>query len=64
LIERAIISEPGSKYRFRLQAVEADLMQASAIVASLVDQASNRAEQPPRKPLPAALPPKRDPSSR
>jgi len=39
-------------------------MQTSAIIASLVYQAANRAEKLPRKPPPAALPPKRDPSSR
>jgi len=42
-------------------AVEADLMQASAIIASLAYQAANRGEKLPRKPLPAPLPPKRDP---
>jgi carboxypeptidase Q len=40
--------------------VEADLMQASAIIASLAYQAANREEKLPRKPPPAALPPKRD----
>jgi carboxypeptidase Q len=35
-----------------------DLMQASAIVASIVYDAANRAEPMPRKPLPPPLPPK------
>ncbi len=39
---------------------EADLMQASAIIASLVYHAANRDELLPRKPLPAPLPAKKD----
>jgi hypothetical protein len=35
-----------------------DLMQAAAIVASIVYEAANRAEMVPRKPLPLPLPPK------
>ena len=38
-----------------------DLMQASAIVASIVYDAANRAEPMPRKPLPPPLPPKATP---
>jgi hypothetical protein len=33
-------------------------MQAAAIVASIVYDAANRADMVPRKPLPAALPPR------
>jgi Zn-dependent M28 family amino/carboxypeptidase len=40
--------------------VDADLMQASAIIASLVYNAANRAEKLPREPLPDPLPPKRN----
>jgi carboxypeptidase Q len=40
--------------------VEADLMQASAIIASLVYNAANREEKLPREPLPDPLPPRRD----
>jgi len=40
--------------------VEADLMQASAVIASLAYHAANRDEKLPRKPRPAALPPKRE----
>jgi len=40
--------------------VDADLMQASAIIASLVYNAANRAEKLPREPLPDPLPPKRE----
>ncbi len=40
--------------------VDADLMQASAIIASLVYNAANRAEKLPREPLPDPLPPRRD----
>jgi Zn-dependent M28 family amino/carboxypeptidase len=40
--------------------VEADLMQASAIIASLVYNAANRPEKLPREPLPDPLPPKRE----
>jgi Zn-dependent M28 family amino/carboxypeptidase len=35
-----------------------DLMQAAAIVASIVYEAANRADMVPRKPLPAPLPPR------
>jgi hypothetical protein len=38
-----------------------DLMQAAAIIASLVYDAANRAEMVPRKPLPPPLPPKTAP---
>jgi hypothetical protein len=41
----------------------ADLMQAAAVVATLVYEAANRPEPFPRKPLPAPLPPKTAPSS-
>jgi carboxypeptidase Q len=37
----------------------ADLMQASAIVASFVYAAANRGDMLPRKPVPKPLPPKR-----
>ncbi len=40
--------------------VDADLMQASAIIASLVYNAANRSEKLPREPLPDPLPPRRD----
>ena len=40
--------------------VAADLMQASAIIASLVYHAANREAMLPRKPLPDALPPRRE----
>jgi hypothetical protein len=40
--------------------VDADLMQASAIIASLVYNAANRPEKLPRKPLPDPLPPRRE----
>jgi hypothetical protein len=40
--------------------IDADLMQASAIIASLVYNAANRAEKLPREPLPDPLPPRRD----
>jgi carboxypeptidase Q len=40
--------------------VEADLMQASAIVASLIYHAANRDDLLPRKPLPDPPPPRRD----
>jgi hypothetical protein len=40
--------------------VDADLMQASAIIASLVYNAANRPEKLPRKPLPDPLPPRHD----
>jgi hypothetical protein len=40
--------------------VPADLMQASAVVASFVYNAATRAEMLPRKPLPKPLPPKKD----
>jgi hypothetical protein len=40
----------------------ADLMQASAVIASLVYEAANRKEAFPRKPLPKALPPRKDAS--
>ncbi|HSE39963.1 MAG TPA: peptidase M28, partial [Acidobacteriota bacterium] len=39
-------------------AQSADLMQASAIIASVVYHAANRTELLPRKPLPKPLPPK------
>jgi hypothetical protein len=39
-------------------AEESDLMQASAIMASFIYNAANRAEMLPRKPLPQPLPPK------
>ena len=40
--------------------IDADLMQASAIIASLVYNAANRSEKLPREPLPDPLPPRRD----
>jgi Zn-dependent M28 family amino/carboxypeptidase len=40
--------------------VPADLMQASAVVASFVYNAATRPEKLPRKPLPKPLPPKKD----
>ena len=40
--------------------VDADLMQASAVIASLVYHAANREEKLPREPLPDPLPPRRD----
>ena len=42
----------------------ADLMQASAIVASFVYNAANRPEKLPRKPLPKPLPPRTDAAAR
>ena len=42
----------------------ADLMQASAIVASFVYNAANRTEKLPRKPLPKPLPPRTDAAAR
>jgi hypothetical protein len=39
---------------------DADLMQASAIIASMVYNAANRDEKLPREPLPDPLPPKRE----
>ena len=33
-------------------AIQADLMQASAIIASMVYETANRPDLPPRKPLP------------
>ena len=39
-----------------------DLLQAAAVLASFVYDAANRPEMLPRKPLPPALPPKREPS--
>jgi hypothetical protein len=38
-------------------------MEAAAIVASVVYDAANRADMVPRKPLPAALPPRTAPPS-
>ena len=38
------------------------MMQAAAILASFVYDAANRAEMLPRKPLPAPLPPKKEPT--
>jgi carboxypeptidase Q len=42
----------------------ADLMQASAIVASFVYDAANRPDKLPRKPLPKPLPPRTDAAAR
>ena len=42
----------------------ADLMQASAIVASFVYNAANRPDKLPRKPLPKPLPPRTDAAAR
>ena len=42
----------------------ADLMQASAIVASFVYNAANRSDKLPRKPLPKPLPPRSDAAAR
>jgi Zn-dependent M28 family amino/carboxypeptidase len=43
--------------------LSADLMQASAILASFVYHAANRTEMLPRKPLPKPLPPRKNASS-
>jgi len=40
-----------------------DLMQAAAVMASVVCDAANRAEEFPRKPLPEPLPPKTQPKA-
>jgi len=42
----------------------ADLMQATAIVASFVYNAANRPDKLPRKPLPKPLPPRTDAAAR